>query len=154
MTYQNSQLNTTLSSQIDTILVEKQKHLMTVFHKNKPVKTYKIALGFSPYGHKTQEGDGKTPEGTYFVVSKNPNSKFHLSLKLSYPSTQDQLAAKSNGINPGGNIMIHGLAPHLNTKGKWHIMKDWTLGCIAITNDEIEELFKLATIGTKVVITP
>lgn len=142
------------AKQIDTILVEKQKHTLTVFHKDQPVKKYKIALGFSPKGHKLKEGDGRTPEGTYFITGKNPQSQFHLSLKLSYPSIEDQKKAKSKGLNPGGNIMIHGLAPHLQSKGKWHAMKDWTLGCIAVTNDEIEELFNLAEVGTKVVILP
>ncbi|MBS0287247.1 MAG: L,D-transpeptidase family protein [Proteobacteria bacterium] len=141
-------------AQIDTILVEKHKRIMTVFHKDKALKTYRIALGFSPDGHKLREGDGKTPEGTYFIVGKNPQSKFHLSLKISYPSVEQQQNAKQHGINPGGNIMIHGLAPHLAGKGKWHSMRDWTLGCIAVTNDEIEELFKIADVGTKVVIIP
>jgi murein L,D-transpeptidase YafK len=140
--------------QIDKILVEKHKHLMTVFHKDKAIKTYRIALGFSPHGHKIKEGDGKTPEGTYYIVGKNPQSHFHLSLKLSYPSVEDQKKAKFKGINPGGNIMIHGLSQNLQSKGKWHAMKDWTLGCIAVTNDEIEELFNLAEVGTEVVIIP
>ncbi len=141
-------------AQIDTILVEKHKRIMTVLHKDKAIKTYKIALGFSPEGHKVKEGDGKTPEGTYFIVGKNTQSQFHLSLKLSYPSIEQKKTAKTKGVNPGGNIMIHGLAPHLEKKGKWHTMRDWTLGCIAVTNDEIEEIFRVAEIGTKVVIFP
>ncbi len=141
-------------AQIDTILVEKHKRVMTVFHKDKAIKSYRIALGFSPFGNKVKEGDGKTPEGTYFIVGKNTQSQFHLSLKISYPSVEQQKNAKTSGVNPGGNIMIHGLAPHLEGKGKWHTMRDWTLGCIAVTNDEIEEIFKVADIGTKVVILP
>ncbi|MFI4937171.1 MAG: murein L,D-transpeptidase family protein [Candidatus Berkiellales bacterium] len=140
--------------QIDSILVEKQKRTMTVFHKNKVIKQYRVALGFSPQGNKSHEGDGKTPEGTYFIVGKNSQSLFHLSLKLSYPSTEQQQISKSQGLNPGGNIMIHGLAPHLEKKGKWHAMKDWTLGCIAVSNEEIEEIFRTADVGTKVVIVP
>ncbi len=140
--------------QIDTILVEKHKRVMTVFHQDKAIKTYRIALGFSPNGHKKRAGDGKTPEGTYFIVGKNPQSQFHLSLKLSYPSAEQQKHAKKSGINPGGDIMIHGLAPHLAGRGKFHSMKDWTLGCIAVTNEEIEEIFKVADVGTKVVILP
>jgi len=139
---------------IDTILVEKQKHLMTVFYKNKPLKSYRIALGFSPNGHKLHEGDGRTPEGVYYIQAKNPFSKFHLSLKLSYPSPQDQQKANLQGIKPGGNIMIHGLAQHMKDKGKWHAMRDWTLGCIAVTNEEIEEIFQHAQVGTKVEIIP
>ncbi|MGD9592314.1 MAG: murein L,D-transpeptidase family protein [Candidatus Berkiella sp.] len=158
LSYQNPHPRSSTKSlnqmQIDTILVEKHKRIMTVLHKDKVIKTYKIALGFSPEGHKAQEGDGKTPEGTYFIVGKNPQSKFHLSLKISYPSVEQIKSAKTKGINPGGNIMIHGLAPHLEKNGKWHAMRDWTLGCIAVTNDEIEELFKIAQVGTKVIISP
>lgn len=154
MGYQNALPKASKPPQIDTILVEKQKHQMTVFHNDKPVKKYKIALGFNPLGHKVKEGDGKTPEGTYYIVGKNPQSQFHLSLKLSYPSVEDKKKALHKGLNPGGNIIIHGLAPHLSAKGKWHAMRDWTLGCIAVTNDEIEEIFTLAEVGTKVVILP
>ncbi len=158
LSYQKAHPSTSSKSlkqaQIDTILVEKHKRIMTVLHKDKAIKTYKIALGFSPEGHKVKEGDGKTPEGTYFIVGKNPQSKFHLSLKLSYPSVEQQKSAKTKGVNPGGDIMIHGLAPHLEKKGKWHAMRDWTLGCIAVTNDEIDEIFRIAEVGTKVVIFP
>ncbi len=140
--------------EIDYILVEKQKHKMTVFSKEKKVKTYPIALGFSPHGHKIREGDGKTPEGVYYITHKNHNSIFHLSLKLSYPSPYDLHSAKSKGLNPGSDIMIHGLGRNFKSRGKWHVMKDWTLGCIAVTNDEIEEIFRTAQIGTKVEILP
>lgn len=138
---------------VDTIIIEKSKHLMTLLHQNEPVKSYRIALGFSPFGHKEKEGDGRTPEGTYYITAKNPKSMFHLSLKISYPSEQDQQSAKAKGVNPGGNIMIHGLGPQ-KAKGKWHIMRDWTQGCIAVTNEEIEELFHYATLGTAVHILP
>jgi murein L,D-transpeptidase YafK len=148
------EIDSLLFKKIDTIKVEKQKHLMTVFHENKPVKSYRIALGFSPIGHKVHEGDGKTPEGVYYIVGKNAQSRFHLSLKLSYPSLSDLKYAQELGLNPGGNIMIHGLAPHLSAKDKWHAMKDWTLGCIAVTNHEIEEIFNFADVGTKVEILP
>ncbi len=137
----------------DTIVVEKKKHTMTVFHQNEPIRKYRVALGFSPEGHKEREGDGKTPEGTYYIIAKNPQSRFHLSLKLSYPSEEDQHSAEQKGVHPGGEIMIHGLGPQ-KSKGKWHVMRDWTLGCIAVTNEEIEELFRYATVGTKVQILP
>jgi len=139
---------------VDSILVEKQKRILTLYHQDKVIKSYRIALGFSPEGHKTQQGDGKTPEGTYFIVGKNPFSKFHLSLKLSYPSQEDQILAQKVGVNPGGDIMIHGLGAHVKAKGKWHVMRDWTLGCIALTDEEIEEIFNLADVGTKVQILP
>lgn len=139
---------------IDSILVEKQKHSMTVFYRDQSLKQFRIALGFSPKGHKIHEGDGRTPEGQYYIIDKNPNSKFHLSLKLSYPSPKDKQYAHKKGVNPGGNIMIHGLSPFNEQTGKWHAMRDWTLGCIAVTNEEIEEIFRLADIGTPVKILP
>jgi murein L,D-transpeptidase YafK len=141
-------------SRIDTIRVEKHKHIMTVLNNNKVIKSYRIALGFDPIGHKIKEGDGKTPEGTYYIVYKNPASQFHLSLKLSYPSPQDRKVAKSLGTNPGGNIMIHGVGSRFQANSKWHAMRDWTLGCIAVTNEEIEEIFRYADVGTKVEILP
>ncbi|MBN9286836.1 MAG: L,D-transpeptidase family protein [Gammaproteobacteria bacterium] len=152
--YQPIQSSPHKKLQVDTILVEKQKHKMTLYHNNRPIKTYNIALGFNPEGHKEQEGDGKTPEGVYYITGKNPQSRFHLSLKLSYPSINDQNKAQRKGINPGSNIMIHGLGPRFHSKGKWHALKDWTLGCIAVTNDEIEEIFHYADVGTKVEILP
>lgn len=139
---------------IESILVEKHKHSMTVFYHNQPTKQYRIALGFTPKGHKVSEGDGRTPEGQYYIVDKNPNSKFHLSLKISYPSPKDKHSAKKKGLNPGGDIMIHGLSAYNSQAGKWHTMRDWTLGCIAVTNEEIEEIFRLADIGTPIKIIP
>lgn len=147
-------LSSSSPTHIDYILVEKSKHLMSVFYQNQLMKTYRIALGFSPLGHKMQEGDGKTPEGSYQIVSKNPASKFHLSLKLSYPSLKDVKNAHQHGVKPGSNIMIHGLSVPYQNKGKAHTMKDWTLGCIALTNEEIEEIYHYASIGTTVEIIP
>ena len=146
--------STHLLPKIDSILVEKQKHSMTVFYHDQSLKQYRIALGFSPKGHKLHEGDGRTPEGQYYIIDKNPNSKFHLSLKLSYPSPKDKHSAQKKGLNPGGDIMIHGLSAFNEQAGRWHTMRDWTLGCIAVTNDEIEEIFRLAEIGTPVKIIP
>ncbi|MGD9592482.1 MAG: murein L,D-transpeptidase family protein, partial [Candidatus Berkiella sp.] len=139
---------------IDLIVVDKAQRRMTVFHENIPLKRYKIALGFSPIGHKTQQGDGKTPEGSYTIIAKNPKSRFHLSLKISYPSSQDILNAKQLGVSPGGEIMIHGLSKPFEWIGKSHSQKDWTLGCIALSNDEIQELYTHVMVGTKIVINP
>lgn len=140
--------------QVDYIHIEKQKRRMTVFFSDKKPVTYRIALGFSPLGPKEVEGDGKTPEGIYTITYKNSQSQFHRSLKLSYPTKEDWQRAGQQGMHPGSDIMIHGLGERLQQVGKWHARKDWTLGCIAVTNEEIEELYHLAEVGTKVKISP
>jgi murein L,D-transpeptidase YafK len=137
-------------AKIDSIVVEKAKRTMTVYHQEKALRTYRVALGFDPIGHKEQEGDGKTPEGHYTIVGKNPKSLFRLSLKISYPSTQDKKNAKAKGVNPGGDIMIHGLGDNFGWIGAKHTLRDWTLGCVAITNEEIEELYPFVDVGTVV----
>lgn len=141
-------------AKIDFILVEKQKRLMTLFHQQQPLRVYRIALGFSPVGPKDRQGDGKTPEGRYKIVAKNPNSRFHLSLKISYPSPEDRKKAKVQGISPGGEIMIHGLGKYQGFLGKKHLLRDWTLGCIALTNEEIEEIYPFISVGTPIEIKP
>ncbi|MCS5710109.1 L,D-transpeptidase family protein [Candidatus Berkiella aquae] len=138
---------------IDLIHIEKQKRRMTLFFDNNKSKSYRIALGFSPQGPKLMEGDGKTPEGVYSITYKNPQSQFYRSLKLSYPTPQDWQRAKRLGQNPGSNIMIHGLGEFYRA-GKWHVLKDWTLGCIAVTNEEMDEIYRLVDVGTKVKISP
>lgn len=139
---------------VDKIVVEKSKRTMTVYHQHEVLRTYKVALGFSPIGHKEQEGDGKTPEGSYRIVAKNPNSQFHLSLKISYPSKQDKKHAQKMRFKPGGDIFIHGLSDAWHWLGERHAMRDWTLGCIAVTNEQIEEIYPYIDIGTVVEIKP
>ncbi len=140
--------------EIDLIRIEKEKRLMHVYHKEHLLKTYTIALGFSPKGHKMLEGDGKTPEGLYFISMKNPKSKFYLSVKISYPNSQDLQNALKNNVSSGGNIMIHGLPYFLGWTWRFHDFIDWTAGCIAVTNREIEEIYTATSIGTKVEILP
>ena len=139
---------------IDKILIEKAKRIMTVFNKNNAIKTYRVSLGFTPIGHKHQEGDGKTPEGQYTIQSKNPNSRYHLSLKVSYPSKEDRAQALKRGVKPGSDIMIHGLGRGFSWMGTLHHLRDWTLGCIAVTNEEIDELYPAIDVGTLVEIVP
>ena len=141
-------------SAIDFIHVQKNKRLMHVFCQKKLIKTYKISLGFNPKGHKIQEGDGKTPEGSYVICSKNPKSSYFLSLKISYPNEKDILHAKQKGVSAGGDIMIHGLGKYFGWLGRHHIKKDWTLGCIAVTNEEIKEIYDQILVGTKIQIDP
>lgn len=134
---------------INRLVVEKGQRQLSVYGKSGLVKTYKVALGFSPEGHKEQQGDGKTPEGCYTICSKNPNSQFHKSLRVSYPSLKDKNHAIKNDIkDPGGDIMAHGLGKGFSHLGKLHCLKDWTLGCIALTNEEIEEIYDAISVGT------
>jgi murein L,D-transpeptidase YafK len=117
-------------------------------------KSYKVALGRNPDGAKEKEGDYKTPEGTYTVDSRNTKSSYHLALHISYPNNQDIQRAKQQGVSPGGNIMIHGIRNGFGWFGKFHRCLDWTKGCIAVTNDEIDEIGRLVTDGTPVEIRP
>jgi murein L,D-transpeptidase YafK len=139
---------------IDMIIVNKKNRLMALYKNYILIKQYKIALGSSPIGHKLKEGDGKTPEGRYTIVSKNAKSAYHLSLKISYPSKNDVANARKNGNNPGGDIMIHGLKKEFSWLGKFHRFIDWTRGCIAVSNEEIEEIYDAVTIGVPVEIKP
>lgn len=108
--------------------------------------TYKFELGFEPTGHKLQEGDGRTPEGAYRIDRRNPNSQYYLSLGISYPNANDIAAARARGVSPGGDIFIHG-TPQV-VLGK----KDWTWGCIAVQNQEMDEIFAMVQTGTPIYI--
>ncbi|WP_374391307.1 murein L,D-transpeptidase family protein [Tabrizicola sp.] len=141
-----------LAGEIDRIVIEKAARRMQLFQDGKPVRTYKIALGFTPAGDKVRQGDGKTPEGTFTIDRRNAESAFHLSIGLDYPQPEDSARAAKEGYSPGGDIFIHGqpnaLPDGLKIKG------DWTAGCIALTNAEIEEIWAVTPIGTKVEVRP
>ncbi len=138
----------------DLIVVEKSKRTLTLYARSKVLKTYKVALGPHPVGAKQVEGDGKTPEGRYVVDSVNRASSYHLSLHVSYPDAADIARAKSLGKSAGGDIMIHGLPNGYGWVGGAHTLHDWTAGCIAVTNPEIEEIVKIVPLGTVVEIRP
>jgi len=138
----------------DRILIEKKDRRLTLTSKGKLLKIYKIALGGNPNGPKERQGDNKTPEGTYVVDSKNNNSRYHLSLHISYPNEKDKKRAKQLGVSPGGDIMIHGIKNGFSWAGDLHTEVDWTKGCIAVTDEEIEEIGRLAPTGTLVEIRP
>ena len=138
----------------DRILVEKKERRLTLFSKGKPLKAYQIALGGNPNGPKERQGDNKTPEGIYRIDSRNKNSQFHLSLHISYPNEKDKKRARELGVSPGGDIMIHGIKNGLSWVGEQHTELDWTKGCIAVTDEEIEEIDKVVPIGTVVEIRP
>jgi len=120
----------------------------------KPVKTYKVALGTEPFGPKQRQGDHKTPEGIYSVDAKVAQSEFHRALHLSYPSAADRERARKMGVSPGGDVEIHGLGAKWGWVGAAHQKYDWTDGCVAVTNEEIDEIWPLVAVGTTVEIRP
>jgi tetratricopeptide (TPR) repeat protein len=138
----------------DKILIEKKERQLTLISKDKVLKTYKIALGGNPNGPKERQGDNKTPEGTYVIDSRNKDSRYHLSLHISYPNEKDKKRAKELHVSPGGDIMIHGIKNGFSWVGDFHTEVDWTKGCIAVTDEEIEEIVKLAPNGTIIEIRP
>jgi len=138
----------------DKILVEKKARRLTLSSKGKVLKTYKIALGGNPVGPKERQGDNKTPEGTYIIDSRNRESDYHLALHISYPNENDKRRANELGVSPGGDIMIHGIKNGFAWVGDHHREADWTRGCIAVTDEEIEEIERLVPDGTPVEILP
>ena len=125
-----------------------------LMNKEKVLKTYRVALGGQPKGPKTREGDGKTPEGRYVIDRRNAKSRFHLALHISYPNTSDVDNARKLGVPPGGDIIIHGLPNGFGWMGALHTKWDWTDGCIAVTNAEIEEIWRAVPDGTPIEIRP
>jgi murein L,D-transpeptidase YafK len=138
----------------DRILVEKAGRRLTLFAGGEVLKTYRIALGGNPVGPKERQGDNKTPEGIYTIDSRNRDSSYHLSLHISYPNEDDRRRARALGVAPGGDIMIHGIKNGFAWVGDAHAEVDWTRGCIAVTDEEIEEIERLAPDGTVVEIRP
>jgi len=136
--------------EITHVLVNKGDRKMYLFHKNRVIKSYNVDLGFTAKGHKQFEGDGKTPEGQYFIDRRNPNSAFHLSLGISYPNAQDVAFAKARGKSPGGDIFIHGQPNGERRVGR----PDWTAGCISVTNRQMEQIYAMVKNGTPITIRP
>jgi murein L,D-transpeptidase YafK len=132
----------------DRIVVNKSRREMLLLRGQSILRSYRIALGREPVGHKEREGDGRTPEGDYRVELKNPRSRYHLSLRISYPNERDRARAAELGVDPGGDIMIHGLKDGEMRDG------DWTQGCIAVTDAEMNEIWSLVSEGTPVRIEP
>jgi murein L,D-transpeptidase YafK len=139
---------------IDRIIVEKAARKLSTFRDGRQIKSYRIALGWHSVGAKQEEGDMKTPEGTYKIDSRNSQSSFHLALHISYPSDEDNKRAAARGVSAGSDIMIHGIRNGLGRIGAFHRWKDWTAGCIALTDEEIEELWRVTPDGTPIEIRP
>jgi len=137
------------SSKASRIQVDKSERTLKLIRDGKTFRSYPVALGDSPRGHKLYEGDERTPEGLYLIDGRNPNSSYYLSLSISYPNNRDVARARSKGLNPGGQIMIHGTPDGTSRK-----RRDWTDGCIAVSNAAMEEIWRLVDVGTLIEITP
>lgn len=138
----------------EKLFLQKKARKLTAYSNGKPVRVYLVSLGFAPVGPKEVQGDGKTPEGKYSIDGKNPHSAYYKNLGISYPDSKDRKNAQKLGKSPGGDIKIHGLAPSFAEIGEEHLLTDWTHGCIAVTNPEMEELYTRTAVGTPIEIVP
>jgi murein L,D-transpeptidase YafK len=136
------------------VVVNKARRELILMRGREVLRSYRVALGTNPAGRKERQGDGRTPEGLYTITGRNARSAFHRSLRISYPNREDRARAARAGVNPGGDIMIHGLPNGRGFIGRLHRQVDWTLGCIAVTDEEIEEIWRLVPNGTPVQINP
>ena len=142
------------STKADRVLVEKKIRTLTLLSHGKAFKTYKVALGQSPEGRKQRQGDHKTPEGIYVLDRRNNHSRFYRSIHISYPNSVDRAEAAKIGAQPGGDIMIHGLPIGFGWLGDAHRENDWTDGCIAVTDSEMDEIWEIVPDGTVIEIRP
>ena len=140
--------------QADRLVVHKAERTLTLYWHGAKLKSYRVALGGQPLGPKTQRGDQRTPEGVYTASMRRKETAFHAALELSYPNADDLARAKAAGVQPGGGIEIHGLREGFEWLGSAHVLFDWTDGCLAVTNTEIDELVRAVPDGTPVEILP
>jgi murein L,D-transpeptidase YafK len=142
------------NSRATEVIVVKHQRKLLLRDQGRTIKSYPISLGSDPVGHKVKQGDGRTPEGRYLISGRNPNSSYYLSLRISYPSARDQAQAAKSGLDPGGDIMIHGLPNGLGWIGRLHRLMDWTQGCLAVTNREMDDLWRAVPDGTPIILEP
>lgn len=142
------------AEQADLVEIFKRDRRLELKRQGRLLMRCRIALGFAPERHKEREGDGRTPEGSYTIDARNPRSSFHLSLRVSYPDERDRQRAEELGVPPGGDIYIHGLPNGWRKFVTPHPRRDWTTGCVAVTDSEIREVWSHAPIGARVVIHP
>lgn len=135
--------------EVTRVVVHKTARTMYLLHHDRALKVYNIDLGFAPEGHKQRSGDGRTPEGHYVIDRRNPSSEFHLSIGISYPNERDIEVARQLGVDPGGDIFIHGESRRKGTR-----RPDWTWGCISVTNREMEDIYAMVRDGTPITIYP
>ncbi|WP_406812892.1 L,D-transpeptidase family protein [Marinobacter daqiaonensis] len=139
---------------VSEVVVKKEQRRLYLMAHGEVIRSYRISLGKSPTGHKLYEGDSRTPEGSYTLDFRNPHSDFYKSIRISYPNHKDRRQAESWGLNPGGNIMIHGLPNDVGDMAFAYIGLDWTNGCIAVSNEEMDEIWQLVDVGTPIRILP
>jgi len=140
--------------QADRVLVLKKERTLELISRGKVIKSYKVALGGSPIGPKTRQGDHKTPEGVYVLDRRNAHSQFHRAIHISYPNERDRAEARKLKVSPGGDVFVHGLPNGYGFVGASHRLKDWTDGCVAVTDEEIEEIWRAVPDGTPIEIRP
>ncbi len=145
----SSKFTTYNGPEVTRVVVYKDRHRMYLMHHDKVLKTYRIALGFEPRGHKRFQGDGKTPEGNYIINRRNPNSEFYLSIGISYPNATDRAHARAVGRDPGGDIFIHGGRRKGDPK-----RPDWTAGCISVPDHKMRDIYAMVRNGTPITILP
>ena len=143
-----------VDARADKVVVSKKDRTLTLLNGGKTIKIYEIAVGANPVGPKSQQGDHKTPEGSYILDRRNERSRFYRSIHISYPSTADMERAAGLGVPPGGDIMIHGLPNGFGWLGDIHRLYDWTDGCIAVTDEEMDEIWRAVPDGTPIEINP
>ena len=138
----------------DRLVLRKSERELTLYRDGRPLKSYRVSLGLSPEGHKEREGDFRTPEGRYMLTWRNPQSEYFLSIKVSYPNEEDVANARRNGWRPGGAIMIHGLPNVPRHSRERYLSTDWTDGCIAVSNEDMLEIWLLTQSDTPIEILP
>ena len=136
--------------EITQILVDKSARKMYLLSGSKTIRKFKINLGFTPKGHKFKQGDGRTPEGLYYINRVNTNSRYFLSLGLNYPNANDRALADAAGVDPGGDIFIHGGPRYKGERGK----RDWTAGCISVSDKQMAWIYSMVKKGTPIFIKP
>jgi len=138
----------------DLVVVHKAARRLDLYQRGALLKSYAVSLGRHPEGPKRQQGDGKTPEGQYIIDYRKPDSSFYRALHISYPAPADLAAARARGADPGGLVMVHGMKNGLGWLGRLHLALDWTDGCVAVTNREMDEIWRAVSDGTKIVLKP
>jgi murein L,D-transpeptidase YafK len=149
-----AQSASTPTMQADRVLVLKKERTLELLRDGKILKSYKVALGGDPVGPKTRQGDHKTPEGVYLLDYRNAHSHYYKAIHISYPNAHDREQARKIGVSPGGDVFVHGLTNGYGAVGAAHRLHDWTDGCIAVTDDEIDEIWKSVPEGTVIEIRP
>jgi murein L,D-transpeptidase YafK len=149
-----AQTSATTELHADRVVVLKKERTLQLVEHGKVVKTYKVALGGDPVGPKARQGDHKTPEGVYILDFRNAHSQFYKSIHIPYPNERERAEARTKGLSPGGDVFVHGLPNGYRYVGAAHRLKDWTDGCVAVTDDEIDEIWRAVPDGTPIEIRP